>query len=140
LDAKAFLEQVEKLDKLIENKLREIQQLRSISLNITAKYGGERVQTSPNPHGKTNAIDARIDAEKALDRDIDELIDRKREVIRVIEQLSARHYDLLYKRYIDLEDLQDIADSFEKSYSWVTTELCRAREYVQIILDERKDT
>lgn len=140
MEAKAFLKQLKKLDKLIENKLIERVQWQSIATCTSAQIHGERVQTSENQHKMADAIDRYIDIEKEIDECIDQLIDTKKDVISVIEQLNASEYDLLHKVYVQFFTLQEVADLYEKSISWAKTIHKRGLKNVQRILDKQKET
>lgn len=138
-EAKDFLKQVEKLDLRIKNKLIEQQQWKDIALGITANTDGERVQSSGAKSKMADAINRCVDMEAEIDSLIDNLVDLKKEVIQVIEKLdSATEYDVLHRRYIQHQDLQEIADHYGKEYGWATTTHGRALKNVQRILDERK--
>lgn len=139
LETKEFLKQVEKLDLRIKNKLIEQQQWKDIALGITANMDGERVQSSGAKSKMADAINRCVDMEAEIDSLIDNLVDLKKEVIQVIEKLdSAIEYDVLHRRYIQHQDLQEIADHYGKEYGWATTTHGRALKNVQRILDERK--
>lgn len=137
-EAQVYLEQVEMIDTKIRNKLIEQQQWKSIALNITANMGGEKVQSSGPQSKMAEAIDRCIDMESEIDSLVDKLIDTKRDVIRTIEQLySPVEYDLIHRRYIQFQDLQEIADHYGKEYGWATTTHGRALKNVQMILDRK---
>ena len=139
MKAQDFLRQLKKLDCLITNKLIEKEQWQAMATGISARVGGERVQSSGSQQKMADAVGRYIDLEKEIDRTVDALIDTKKDVISVIEQLSPIEYDLLHKRYVQYMDLLDIADMYDKSISWVTTMHGRGLKHVQDILDSRKD-
>ena len=137
MDAKEFLRQVEKLDIRIANKLIEQRQWRDLALGITANMEGERVQSSGSQSKMADAIARCVDMEAEIDRLVDNLVDKKKEVIQTIERLdSPIEYDILHKRYIQLKDLQEIADHYGMEYGWATTTHGRALKHLQLILDE----
>lgn len=139
MDAKCFLRQTEKLDARIKNKMIERQQWRDIAFSITANMDGERVQSSGSQSKMADAVSKCIDMEADIDRLIDQLIDTKREVVEVIEQLdSPTEYNVLHMRYIQYKGLQEIADHYGKDYGWATTCHGRALKNVQEILDENE--
>lgn len=137
MNAKEFLRQIKKLDKLIENKLIEIQRWKDIANNTTANLTGERVQSSGNPQKIADAIGRYIDLEREINQDIDNLVDTKKDVIGVIEQLNATEYDVMHKIYVQHLTLEDVADAYDRTYSWVTTIHGRALKHVQNILNKR---
>lgn len=139
--AQVYLEQVEKLDAIIENKLIEKQQWKDIALSITGNTEGERVQSSGGKSKTANAIEKCIDMEAEIDGLIDLLVDTKKDVIQTIEQLqSPIQYKVLHMKYIQYKQYKefwDIADKFGKDYSWATTVHGRALNNVQRILDKK---
>ena len=137
MNAKEFLRQIKKLDRLIENKLIEIQRWKDIANNTTATLSGERVQSSGNPQKIADAIGRYIDLEREINQDIDELVEAKKDVISVIEQLNATEYDIIHKIYVQYLTLEDVADAYDRTYSWATTIHGRALKHVQNILNKR---
>lgn len=138
MNARDFLKQPKKLDKMIENKLNEKEQWKSIATGTTAPLGGERVQSSGSQQKMADAVARFIDIEKEIDECIDNLVDTKKDVIAVIEQLNASEYDLLHKVYVQFFTLQEVADLYEKSISWAKTIHKRGLKNVQRILDDRQ--
>lgn len=137
-DAQIFLEQVEKLDSIVQNKLIEKRQWHDIAMGITANMDGERVQSSGSQSKMADAVIKCVDMEAEIDSLIDRLIDTKREVIQTIEQLdSAMEYKLLHLRYIQYIPLKNIADLWDVEYTNVTTMHGRALTGVQEIMDKK---
>lgn len=148
---KEFLCQLKKLDKLIENKLIEKEQWKSIAMGVTSggesvivKVNGknelqnmEKVQSSGNPQKMADAVIRCIEIEAEIDRYIDELIDTRKDVISVIERLPALEYDLLHKVYVQHITLVEVADILNTTYSNATTIHGRALKMVKTILNER---
>lgn len=138
MKAKCFLRQIEKLDRMIKNKVVEQEQWRSIAMGTTAPMGGERVQSSGNKQKMADAVERFVEIEGEINKSIDILVDTKNDVISVIEQLKTIEYDILHKLYVQYMSLYDVADIYDKSYSWVTTIHGRALKNVQTILDQRE--
>lgn len=138
MNAREFLEQLKKLDRLIANKLIEKEQWRSIATGTTAHSDSERVQSSGSQQKMADAVVRYINIEQELDEVIDKLVDTKKDVISVIEKLKPDEYDILHKRYVQYMELYEVAEQYEdKSYSWVTTVHGRGIKHVQDILDSR---
>lgn len=135
VDAKKYLRQLKRLDTMITNKLIEKEQWKAISIGTTAQMGGERVQASGSQQKMADAVCKYIDIESEIDAYIDKLIETKKDVIGLIEQLNTTEYDLLHKVYVQYITLEDVASIYDKSYSWVTTVHGRALKAVQDILD-----
>lgn len=139
VEAKEFLKQVKSLDVRIKNKLIEQRQWRDIALGITANMEGERVQSSGAKSKMADAVERCVDMEAEINSLVDILIDTKKEVIQTIERLdSATEYDVLHRRYIQDQSLQEIADHYGKDYGWATTCHGRALKNVQALLDGKE--
>jgi hypothetical protein len=138
-EAQLYLEQVEKQDAVIKNKLIEKQQWKEIAMGITANMDGERVQSSGAKDKMASAVEKLVDAEAEIDCLVDKLIDLKKEVTGVIEQVqSPTYYNLLHMRYIQYIPLKDIAERWHTEYTNVTTAHGKALKKVQEIVDKRK--
>lgn len=136
--AKNYLNRVEKIDFMIQNKLSELEQWKSIALSVTGRTGGERVKSSGNNQKMAKAIEKCIDIENEINTLIDKLYNEKQEVIGTIEKLNATEYDLLYKVYIQHKSLQEVSDEYAKSYTWITTVHGRALKNVQKIIEKKE--
>ena len=137
MKAKEYLRQVRKLDKMIKNKLIEKQQWMDVALSITGQLNDEKVKSSGNQQRTASAIEKCIDLEREIEEHIDNLIDKKREILGVIEQLKPDEYDLIHAYYIQFMTLEDAAYSLGKSYTWATTVHGRALNSVQAIIDRK---
>ena len=136
--AKEYLKQIEKLDLMIDNKIAEIAQWKSVALKVTAFSEGDRVQSSSGKQKMADAINRCIDIEAEVNQLIDNLYEVKRDIISTIEQLNATEYNILHKVYVQHESLQDVADDYGKAYTWITTVHGRALKNVQEIIENRK--
>ena len=133
-----FLESVERIDIELENKLIEKQQWHDLALKITASMDGVRVQSSSAKDSMGMAVSRCVDAEAEIDREVERLVARKKEVTQTIEQLySPIEYDVLHKRFIQHKTLQEIADYYKKDYEWAKDTSKRAVCHVQAILSKK---
>ncbi len=152
MKAKVFLNQLTKLDTLIENKMIEREQWKAIAEGVTAGgksviiidkkgrqqlHNMERVQASGNPQKMADAVHKMIEIDNEIDLCIDKLIQAKKDVLAVIEMLPAAEYDIIHKIYVQHLSLYEVAAMSERSYSSITTLHGRALKSVQNILDER---
>lgn len=137
-EAQKYLEQVEKLDAIIKNKLIERAQWRDLALGITAQMDGERVQSSGAKDKMASAVEKCVDMEAEIDRAVDNLIDTKKEVIQTIEELySATEYNVLHMRFIQYKTLEEIADHYGKNYEWAKKTCQRGVNHVYCVLKKR---
>ena len=132
------MQQIKKLDKMIENKLIEKKQWQEIATGTTSHMSGERVQSSGSQQRMADAIDKTLDIDAEIKQCIDSLFRAKRDILSVIEQLPATEYDVLHKVYVQFLTLQEVADAYQNSYSWSTSIHGQAIAHVQKILDKRK--
>lgn len=137
--AQIFLERVEMIETIIENKLTEQRRWKELALSITANMSSENVQLSNKSTSKmADAVIKCIAMEDEIAEAVDKLIAEKQKVIQTIESLySPTEYKILHLRYIQHISLTDIADKLNKEYSWVTTTHGRALKSVQNILDRK---
>jgi DNA-directed RNA polymerase specialized sigma24 family protein len=138
MKARDFLRQLEKIDRMIENKRIEAEQWREIACGTTSHLG-ERVKSSGSQQKMADAIDRYLDIEIEISNKIAELAETRWEIISTIDQLPVAEYDLLHKVYVQHYQLQEVADMLDKSYSWVTTVHGQALANVQKILDKRQN-
>ena len=138
--AQEYLEQIFKLNVMIENKMVEVKQWRDIALGITSHSEGERVQSSGSQQKMADAINRVIDLQAEINNMIDRLIDLRQEIIKTIELLNATEYDVLHKRYIRDMTFDEIGAARGKSKSWATTVHGRALQNLNKILDERMES
>lgn len=98
MTTKEYLLQVKKINDIIKNRMREIDDLRSMSRNISSMaYDCDRVQTSGGVSKLENIVTRIVD----LDRQVDNYIDLKYKIIKQIESLDADEYSVLYMRFVN---------------------------------------
>lgn len=117
MTTKDYLNQIGRLNRMINNKLVEIAQLKELARSISAIQTGERVQTTPN-YDKIGTAYAKIDEmERKLDKLIDTYVDKKNHIIGQIDGIEDEMlYNILFARYIERKTFEKIATELE--YSW----------------------
>ena len=138
MNAKDYLLQIQKLDKLIENKLQEVAHWKEVATGTTVCSEGDRVQSSGSKQKMADAICRYMQMEDEINAAIDRLVDTKQEIIETIEMLSIDEYDLLHKIYVQKKELYEAAMEMDRSYRWATSVHGRALANVQKILNERE--
>ena len=136
--AKDYLLQISKIDRMITNKIAEVEHWKSVAAGTGTYSDSDRVQSSGSKQKMADAVVRYVAIEEEINQAIDLLVDKKQEVIRTIEQLNENEYDILHKIYVQGVTFQEIAADMEKSYSWVTSVHGRALSNLQRILNERK--
>ena len=117
MDTKQYLQQISRLDRMINNKLAEISQLRELAMSVSAVKNEERVQNTPNFDKIGTAYCKIEEMEEKLDKLIDEYVDKKNLIISQIDKIdNEAYYEILFARYIEKKTFEKIAD--EMTYSW----------------------
>lgn len=119
--AKKYLQQLQRLDAVIKQKIKELDELRSMSTCVWGtNYAEERVQTSPSgnaPYEKK--IHRMIDLEQEINKEIDDYVGCKHRIINEIQGLSdVNHINLLYKRYVEFKRFEVIAVEMNYTYQY----------------------
>ena len=117
MTTKEYLCQISRLDRMINNKLSEISQLRELAMSVSAITNEERVQNTPNFDKIGTAYCKIEEMEEKLDKLIDEFVDKKNLIISQIDKIeNETYYEILFARYIEKKTFEKIAD--EMTYSW----------------------
>ena len=131
MDAKEYLEQIKKNERIIANKRIERQYWLDMAQGTSVKLGGDRVQTSSNKH----PMEGQVLEAVTIDEEIERLKREIAEIVRTIEKLNAEDYDILHKVYVQHLPLKVIHTDKGLSYSWASTRHNRALKNLQSILD-----
>ena len=129
-----FLQQVGKYDVIIHNKLIEYQQWKALAESTTSVLTPDKVQTSGSKQKMSEAVERYIDIQNEINDCIEKLYDAKQDVLSKIEQLEPIDYDVLHKIYIQFKTLKDVADEYDKSYSWACKQHTKAVDNLEAIL------
>ena len=121
MDTKTYLQQISRLDRMINNKLSEISQLRELAMSVSAVKNEERVQNTPNFDKIGTAYCKIEEMEEKLDKLIDEYVDKKNLIISQIDKIeNETYYEILFARYIEKKTFEKIADEMTYSFRNVT--------------------
>lgn len=117
-----YLKQIERLDRMIQNKLSEINQLKHIATSITIVPKEVNVQVSSDKDRMGNAVSKILDLEKETDQLVDDYIGKRKRIIEQIDSIGDTNmYHILSGRYIMRKELGAIA--VEMGYSF--KQVCR---------------
>lgn len=116
MDAKAYLGQAYRIDKRINSKLEQIVSLRELATKATSTLSDTPVSGTRNIQSMEGIIAKMIDLENEINRDIDTLVDLKREFVAIIKKINNPEYQtLLELRYLCFKSWEQIAE--EMGYS-----------------------
>lgn len=122
MDTKQYLQQIERLDLMIQNKLSEIEHLKHMSTSITTTPKDVNVKISSEKDRMGNMVAKLIDLEKDTEKLVNEYIDKRKKIIEQIDSIEDTNmYHVLSEKYILIKDLNVIA--VEMGYSF--KQVCR---------------
>lgn len=139
MTAKEFLAQAYRLDQRINSKLQQIDSLRSLTQKVTQSYDGEVVSRTRNVTSLEDAIIRLMEAEAELNQQIDQLVDTKIEIGKLIDAVHNESYRLLEKRYLCFLSWDQIAADMHYSRRWVLNKHERALEVADRLLREKEE-
>lgn len=123
MTAKEYLQQIRKIEVCINQKMRELSSLQNNLIGIKGiDYSKERVQSGGyiSEAGYAGQVNKFIDMQIQLDVDINNLIDEKYEITKMIQSLDgSKHIELLIKVYVDGKSLRVISQEMKYSYHYI---------------------
>lgn len=139
MKAKEYLQQLRKLDTVINQKMKEAEDLRrKITFVGSFDYSRDRVQTSPAGEAAfVKAIEKIVSLEAEINSEIDRYAAEKHKIINQIQGLKNSDYvDLLFKRYVEYKRLVCICTEMNFSRAYIKHLHGRAlREFENKILN-----
>ena len=136
LDIISYLQEIEKLDILINNKIIEVEQWKALALKTTSVLTPDKVQSSGSQQKMAEAIEKYIDIEHEINESIDRFYAIKSEILSKIEQLPADEYDILHRVYVQYIPIKVVADLCDRSYSWAIKLHNKAIDHLQELLSK----
>ena len=110
MTAKEYLGQAYRLDQRINSKLEQVLSLRGLTTKATATMSDMPGGGSRNVYKMQDIIAKIVDLENDINRDIDALVDLKREMVSVIKAVENPEYQtLLELRYLCFKTWEQIA-------------------------------
>lgn len=117
--SKKYLRQIRLFDICIKQKEAELAAMRSEIESMSAAVTGERVQTSAKDK-MSEKVSHIVDLENQIIQDKEKFLRMKDRIINEIQSLDNSVYvDILYKRYVEYKQLEEIAVEMNYSYRQV---------------------
>lgn len=139
MTAKEFLSQAHRLDQRINSKLEQVASLRDMTTKITSIMSDDPVSHTRNVHSMQDIIAKIVDTQDEINKDIDALVDLKRDIMHCIKRINNPEYQtLLELRYLSFKSWSEIAllMDFEDRYVY-KVHGCALKE-VEKILSSRQ--
>lgn len=110
MTAKEYLSQARFLDMRINSKIQQIASLNDLATKCTSTISDMPRNPNRGSSRMADAIVKIIDLEEEINRDIDALVDLKREIMSTIKSVSNTEYQtILEKRYLCFISWEQIA-------------------------------
>lgn len=112
-----YLKQIDRLNRMIQNKLSEIDQLQQMAISITIAPKEVNVKASSDKDKMGNAVAKIVDLESEVNSLVNEYIAKRKQIIQQIDSIKdVNMYHVLAERYIVGKSLNVI--SVEMNYSY----------------------
>ena len=110
MNTKTYLSQARYLDMRIKSKLQQVDSLNELATTCTSVLTGMPRNPSGSTSRMADAICKIVDLQNDINRDIDTLVDLKKEIMGVIKAvMNTEHQTLLEKRYLCFLSWEKIA-------------------------------
>ena len=110
MTAKEYLSQAFRLDQRFNSKLEQVMSLRDLATKATSTLSDIAPSGTRNVHRMEDIIVKIVDLENEINRDIDALVDLKREMVSVIKSVANPEYQtILELRYLCFRTWEQIA-------------------------------
>lgn len=120
METKEYLQQIGRYDRLINNKLVELAQYRSMACSVSAVKNDERVQSSPSYDTMDKIVSKIEQMENEIDTLVDRYIDNKRIIISQIDGMSDEMtYQILFSRYVEQKTFEKMAIEMNYCYKQI---------------------
>ena len=137
ISAEEYLERIEVLDTQINDRWEDLQRLYAMRTKMTPIFSMAPVAGSGNKSKIEDLTIKIVPIEVELNRKIDEFIDYKAEVTRLIERLNnTKQASLLRKIYFQYMEIEDVAYEMGLSTKTIQNRLDEALQAVDALLKE----
>lgn len=135
MDACKWLEQVKKLDELIEAKQAEKEQLWALITRTTSNNDGMPHGTGDVSDPIGNIVPKLLATNEDLDRLIDEYIQHKETVIKTLQQLPPKEYGALHRHYIRYMTWEEAAEDMGVCYMSIMRYRKKGLKILEVLLN-----
>lgn len=134
MNVQEWLEQVRKLDQLIDAKLAEREKLIAMATDISPRPldGMPFSNTGMVSKKVENAVINLIMLAGEIDKLVDKYVDYKQEVVKTLEKLPEKEYGVLHRHYIRYMTWEEVAE--DMGYS--TVQVWRIKKNAFKILED----
>ena len=139
MTAKEYLSQAYRLDQRIDSKIDQVTSLNDLATKCTSTITGMPRNPSSSTSTMADTVCKIIDLQSEINRDIDALVDLKREIIGVIKAVDNPEYQtLLEKRYLCFLHWEQIA--VDMNYSMQHVHRMHSAALKKIVVPEKDES
>ena len=139
MTAKEYLSQARFLDMQIKSKLDQLQSLNDLATKCTSVISDMPKMPNKSVSSMADTIHKIIDLQCEINRDIDEMVHLKNQIVHVIDKVKKTDYRMiLEKRYLCFQNWEEIAADMSLDLRWLYRLHGRALEAVGKIYEEMK--
>lgn len=116
MTTKQYLNQIVRINRMINNKLAEIYQLKTMVCSISVSANEDKVQSSSDKDKLGSAVAKIVDLENEINKAIDIYVDKKERIVSQIDSIKdIMEYQVLFSRYIEHKTFEQIAEDNDYS-------------------------
>lgn len=116
MTTKQYLNQIDRINRMINNKLAEIYQLKTMVCSISVSANEDKVQSSSDKDKLGSAVAKIVDLENEINKAIDVYVDKKERIVSQIDSIKdIMEYQVLFSRYIENKTFEQIAEDNDYS-------------------------
>ena len=110
MTAKEYLSQAYRLDKRIDSKIEQLKSLNLLATKCTTTLSDMPKSQSAGNSRLENTVVKIFDLQEEINRDIDSLVDLKRDIVRTIKSVQNPEYQIILElRYLCFKTWEEIA-------------------------------
>ena len=113
MNVKAYLSKAMWLDQVIENKLEQLQSLKSLSMKVTTNYSHTNVSSGATENSMMESTIVKVmELEYEIEEDIVCMVNVKTDIMKLIRKMNRLHDQLLLElRYLAGKSWEDVAET-----------------------------
>ena len=139
MTAKEYLSQAYRLDQRIDSKIEQVASLNALATKCTSTITGMPRNPSSSTSTMADTVCKIINLQVEINRDIDALVELKREIIGVIKAVDNPEYQtLLEKRYLCFLHWEQIA--VDMNYSMQHVHRMHSAALKEIVVPEKDES
>lgn len=116
MTTKQYLNQIARINRMINNKLAEIYQLKTMVCSISVSANEDKVQSSSDKDKLGSSVAKIVDLENEINNAIDVYVNKKERIVSQIDSIKdIMEYQVLFSRYIEYKTFEQIAEDNDYS-------------------------